>query len=153
MKKSFFFIVWLSNVLLLEITLANALRHFEWNLCWGKMGGKKHGGSPPPRPFHKMFKMCSTDPKMFLERLLRTFRSHEVRFLKSTWIALFFWCPKKKSTFFAIFYHQMRCIFRKIHFSPKDCFSRDRSIQSNRLKTSFVMKYNYASFRAIRSQK
>ena len=134
-----------------------ALRHFEWNLCWGKMGGgKKGGGLPPPRPFHKIVKMCSTDPKIFWGRLLRTFRSHKVRFLKSTWITPFFDAFKKKKYFFFDFLpcnDQMRCIFRKIYFSPKDFFSRDRSIQSNRLKTFFVMKYNYAAFRASRKSK
>ena len=116
---------------------------------WNGGGGEKHG-DPPPRPFHKIVKMGFTNLKFFGGRLLRIF----VWFVKSTWITLFFDAlNKKKRTFLVIFYHiTNKCaafFFWKIHFSPKDYFSRNKSIQGNGLETFLVMKHNYTSFMAI----
>jgi len=113
--------------------IALSLCDISSEICVGeKWGGKKHGVFSPPRPFHKMVKMCSTDPKIFLERLLRTFRSHEVRFSKSTWTTLFFDAFKKKSTFFAIFYRVMiKCaaFFEKYTFHQKIIFGETKAFK------------------------
>ena len=55
-------------------------------------------------------------------------------------IILFSDAPPKNYFFsdFLPYNEQMRCIFRKILFSPKDYFSRDKSIQSTSPKALFA---------------
>ena len=61
----------------------NALRYLVWSRDSRKMGEGETWGSLP-RPLHKMIKNCAMNLKKNLVKRLQIFRSHKVRFIKST---------------------------------------------------------------------